>query len=105
MQEGRPIAFLSRAIKGKNANLSTYEKELLALVLSVQKWRPYLLGHCFMIRTYQQSLKFLLEQRNGTPTQQRWLSKLLGYDFEVEYRKGRERIRVQMHCPDDKRKE
>lgn len=90
MQEGRPIAYLSQALKGKALNLSTYEKELLALVLSVQKWRPYLLGHRFVVRTDQQSLKFLLEQRIGTPTQQRWLSKLLGYDFQVEYRKGKE---------------
>lgn len=52
--------------------------------------RPYLLGHRFTIRTDQQSLKYLLERKMGTPTQQRWLSKLLGYDFTVEYRKGRE---------------
>lgn len=44
MQEGRPIAFLSRALKGRTLDLSTYEKELLALVLAVQKLHPYLLG-------------------------------------------------------------
>lgn len=90
MQEGRPIAFLSQALKGKALDLSTYEKELLALVLSVKKWRPYLLGQRFTVRTDQKSLKYLLEQRNGTPTPQRWLSRLLGYDFRVEYRKGKE---------------
>lgn len=40
MQEGRPLAYLSQALKGKNLFLSTYEKEFLALVLAVQKWRP-----------------------------------------------------------------
>lgn len=49
MQEGRPTAYLSQALKGKNLDLSTYEKELLALVLPIQKWRPYLLGHRFTI--------------------------------------------------------
>ena len=34
------------------------------------------------------SLKFLLEQRIATPTQQKWLAKLLGYAFVVKYKKG-----------------
>lgn len=49
MQEGGPIAFLSQALKGRTLDFSTYE-ELLALVVSVQKWRPYLLGHKFIVR-------------------------------------------------------
>lgn len=36
------------------------------------------------------SLKFLLELHVGTPLQQRWLSKLLGYDFIVEYKSGKD---------------
>lgn len=43
-----------------------------------------------MIRTYQQSLKFILEQRIVTPAQQKWIMKLLGYSFLVEYKKGKE---------------
>jgi hypothetical protein len=67
--------------------LSTYEKELFALVCAVRKWRPYLFGQTFKIRTDNQSLKFLLEQKDGTSTQQKWLTKLLGYDFMIEYMK------------------
>ena len=89
MQEGRPIAYLSQALKGKNLLLSTYEKEFLALVLAIQKWRHYLLGHRFLVRTDQQALKHLLEQKVGTPFQQRWVTKLLGFDFCVEYRSGK----------------
>jgi hypothetical protein len=59
-------------------------------VTTVKKWRPYLLGHFFTIKTDHQSLKFLLEQKIGTPMQQRWASKLLGYEFVVEYKKGQE---------------
>eukprot|EP00268_Persea_americana_P050645 TRINITY_DN5521_c0_g1_i1.p1 TRINITY_DN5521_c0_g1~~TRINITY_DN5521_c0_g1_i1.p1 ORF type:complete len:370 (-),score=44.37 TRINITY_DN5521_c0_g1_i1:2500-3609(-) len=44
MQDHRPIAFFSQALQGKNLNLSTYEKEILSLVLAILKWRPYLLG-------------------------------------------------------------
>uniref|UniRef100_A0A2N9GVS5 Integrase catalytic domain-containing protein n=1 Tax=Fagus sylvatica TaxID=28930 RepID=A0A2N9GVS5_FAGSY len=90
MQDGRPLAYYSQALKGKNLFLSTYEKELLALVLSVKKWRPYLFATIFTIKTDQQSLKHILEQRVGTPMQQKWISKLLGYHFVVEYKQGKE---------------
>lgn len=59
---------------------------------AVKKWRPYLLGRTFVIKTDHQSLKFLLEQKIGTPSQQKWISKLLGYDFIIEYKKGKENV-------------
>ena len=51
MQEQRPIAFHSQALKGRALALSTYEKEFLALVTVVKKWRPYLVGNAFIIKT------------------------------------------------------
>nr|GEW78220.1 retrotransposon protein, putative, unclassified [Tanacetum cinerariifolium] len=42
MQQGQPIAFLSKGLSKKNQMLSTYEKELLAVVMAINKWRPYL---------------------------------------------------------------
>ncbi len=41
-----------------------------------------------MVRTDHQALKFLLEQKVSTVAQQCWLSKLLGYDFDNEFKKG-----------------
>ena len=78
MQASRPIAFHSQALKGKSIHLSTYEKELLGLAKAVKKWRPYLLGKPFVIKTDHQSLKHLLEQSIGTPMQQKLITKLLG---------------------------
>lgn len=89
IQEGQPLAYFSQALKGMNLTLSTYEKELQALVMAVRKWRHYLLGQSFKVRTDQQALKYLLEQRVGTPSQQKWISKLLGYDFTIEYKSGK----------------
>jgi hypothetical protein len=90
MQNGRPLAYLSQALKGKSLFISTYEKELLSLVMAVWKWRHYLLGQSFVVRTDQQALKYLLEQRVGTAAHKKWVSKLQGYDFMVEYKRGRE---------------
>jgi len=90
MQDNHPIAFFSQALKGRALLLSTYDKELLSLVSAVQKWRPYLLGRPFKVHIDQQALKYLLEQRVATVPQQRWISKLMGYDFIIEYKKGNE---------------
>lgn len=51
MQKGQYIAYLSHALKGKNLNLFTYEKELLSLVMAVRKWWQHLLGQSFKVRT------------------------------------------------------
>ena len=58
----------------------------------VHKWRPYLVGKPFLVRTDQQSLKYILEQKIGTPAQQKWITKLLGYAFMVEYKRGKENV-------------
>ncbi|XP_041009333.1 uncharacterized protein LOC121253378 [Juglans microcarpa x Juglans regia] len=89
MQDKKPIAYLSQGLKGRSLSLSTYEKELLALVMTIRKLRHYLLGQHFKVRTNQQALKYLQEQRVGIPAQQKWVSKLLGYDFSVEYKSGK----------------
>ncbi|KAA0054138.1 Transposon Ty3-I Gag-Pol polyprotein [Cucumis melo var. makuwa] len=67
-----------------------YERELMAVVLAVQRWRPYLLGARFVVKTDQKSPKFLLEQRAIQPQYQKWVAKLLGYSFEVIYKPGLE---------------
>ncbi|KAL3509375.1 hypothetical protein ACH5RR_028776 [Cinchona calisaya] len=94
MQLGRPLAFLSQALGPRNKELSIYEKELLSLITAVRKWRHYLLGNHLIIRTEHQSLKYLIEQRISIPFQQRWLTKLLGLDYEIQYKKGKENVVV-----------
>lgn len=92
MQQGRPLAFLSKSLTPRQQALSTYEKELLAIVMATQKWQYYLQGHHFVIKTDHQSLKYLLEQRLSTIFQQKWLAKLMGLDYEICYKKGKENI-------------
>lgn len=88
IQGQQPMAYYSQVL-GPQARLkSIYEKELMAIVFAVLKWRPYLLGRRFIVRTDQQSLKFLLEQRIVGTEYQKWLTKLMGYDFDIQYRSG-----------------
>ncbi|KAL6322877.1 hypothetical protein AAG906_020920 [Vitis piasezkii] len=76
-QQNQPVAYFSEALKGSALALSTYEKEMLAIIKAIKKWRPYLLGKPFTVRTDHKSLK-------------RWLPKLLGYDYKIEYKRGPE---------------
>ncbi|XP_073360196.1 uncharacterized protein [Aegilops tauschii subsp. strangulata] len=57
MQEGHPLAYVSKALGPKNRALSVYEKEYLAILLAVDQWRPYLQFQQFSIRTDQKSLQ------------------------------------------------
>ncbi|KAL0320117.1 UNVERIFIED_CONTAM: putative mitochondrial protein [Sesamum radiatum] len=90
MQRGRPIAYLSKSLATKNVGLSTYEKEFLALLLVVTKWRHYIQGNHFIIKTNQKSFKHILDQRVDSIPQQKWVTKLLGLNYEVQYKKGNE---------------
>jgi hypothetical protein len=63
-----------------------YERELIGLVQVVRHWRSFLWGRPFMLRTDHFSLKFLLDQCLLTILQHQWASKLLNFDFTVEYK-------------------
>lgn len=88
-QEGHPIAFMSKALAQKHLAMCVYDKEMLAVVAAVEHWRPYLLGHHFKILTDHRTIEYFLKQRVTTPVQQKWLVKLLGYDYSIQYRAGR----------------
>jgi len=51
VQQGRPLAFLSHALAPMHLGLSIYEKELLEILVVVDKWRYYLEGGKFVIKT------------------------------------------------------
>lgn len=62
------------------------------MVYVVQKWEQYLSSNHFLIGTDQKSLKWLLQQKIYTPFQQFWLSKLIRFHYDIEYRRGKTNI-------------
>jgi hypothetical protein len=88
MQNGHPLAFLSKALGPKYRGLSTYEKEYMAILLALEQWRSYLQHAEFQIVTDHRSLVQLTEQRLHTPWQQKVFTKLIGLQYRIVYRCG-----------------
>lgn len=68
---------------------STVEKEALACVWAVERWRIYLWGRKFHLRTDHQALTVLLSSK-GTDRAgmriARWAARLLSFNYDVIYR-------------------
>jgi hypothetical protein len=59
MQEKRAIAFFSEKLSGPTLNYPVYDKELYALVRSLETWQHYLYPKEFVIHSDHKSLKHL----------------------------------------------
>jgi hypothetical protein len=68
--------------------LSIYEKEFLALLMAVERWRSYLQRGEFVIKTDHHSLCYLDDQTLQSPLQHKAMSRLMGLQFKIVYRKG-----------------
>ena len=95
MQDRHPLAYYSKILGIRARKKSIYEKELMAIVFAILKWKHYLLGRrLFRVKTNQKSLKHLLEQRELHGDYQNWLIKLMGFDFAIEYNPGKNNLVV-----------
>ncbi|KII75119.1 Transposon Ty3-G Gag-Pol polyprotein [Thelohanellus kitauei] len=87
-----PISFGSRILNRAERNYCTTDKEILAIIWSLKKFRPYLLGNKFVIRTDHNPLTYLSTFKDNHNRRARWLSILSEYDFDIEYIKGRDNV-------------
>lgn len=87
----RTVAFASRSLTAAERKYSTVEKEALACVWAVEKWRSYLWGRRFILRTDHQALTTLLATKGigwAGMRVARWSARLLCFTYNVEYRPG-----------------
>jgi hypothetical protein len=59
---------------------------------ALTKCRQYLVGSKFVVKTNQNSLKYFLEQKDLSERQQKWVTKVHAFDFDIEYVKGKKNI-------------
>ena len=86
------IAYGSHKFSKAQSNYSVTKRELLAVVLFVDKFSPYLLGRRFLIRTDHASLRWLLNFKNPSGILARWYEILSQFQFTIEHRPGAEHV-------------
>jgi hypothetical protein len=92
MQEGRVIAYASRALRPHELNYPTHDLELAAVVHALKIWRHYLMGNRCNIFTDHKSLKYIFTQSELNMRQRRWLELIKDYDLEVHYHPGKANV-------------
>jgi hypothetical protein len=76
MQNRHPLAYESQKIRGPKLLYNIYDKEMLAIMHALAKLRQYLVGASFVVKSYHNSLKYLLEHKDLNERQQKWVSKI-----------------------------
>ena len=90
------IAFLSRTMQLAEQNYEIYNKELLAIVEALTKWRQYLLNarEPFEVWTDHENLKYFREPHKLNGRQAQWYLKLQDYNFTLKYIPGKTNTKV-----------
>ena len=82
------IAYASKTLIGAQHNYATTEKELLAVVFAIDKFRSYLVGAKIIVYTDHAALKYLLTKKDAKPRLIRWILLLQEFDLEIKEKKG-----------------
>jgi hypothetical protein len=86
----RPVAYFSAKHSPAECNYEIYDKELLAIVKSLEEWRPELHGtqDPFEIVTDHKNLEYFTTTKSLNQRQARWAEFLSGFNFRITYRPG-----------------
>ena len=92
MQERRHVAYFSEKLSDPTLNYSVYDKELYALVRSLETSQHYLLPKEFVIHSNHESLKHLKGQLKLNKRHAKWIEFIESFLYIVKYKKGKENI-------------
>jgi hypothetical protein len=90
--EEKVIAYSSRSLTTAERKFSATEKECLAVLWTIEKWRPYLEGYHFTIHTDCSSLLWLHNLKDPQGRLGRWALRLQQYDYNMVHRKGKDNV-------------
>jgi RNase H-like domain found in reverse transcriptase len=89
------VAYFSPKHSASECNYEIYDKELLAIIKSLEEWRPELQGiqEPFEIITDHKNLQYFMTTKALNQRQVRWSEFLSGFNFRIVYRPGNKAVR------------
>ena len=82
------IYYASRTLDGAQVNYATMEKEFLAVVFALEKFRPYLINSKVIVFTDHATLKHLIKKSDSKPQLIWWTFLLQEFDLEIKDKAG-----------------
>ncbi|XP_074297120.1 uncharacterized protein LOC141627798 [Silene latifolia] len=82
------IQYASTMMNEAQRNYTTIEKEFLAVVFALEKFRPYILGAKVIIFMDHAALRHLVNKKESKPRLMRWVLLLSEFDVELKDKKG-----------------
>ncbi|KAL2249932.1 UNVERIFIED_CONTAM: Retrovirus-related Pol polyprotein from transposon 17.6 [Sesamum indicum] len=86
------IYYASRMLDSAQSNYTTTEKELLAIVFALEKFRHYLLGTKVVVYSDHAALRYLLSKKEAKPRLIRWILLLQEFNLTIKDKKGAENL-------------
>ena len=84
------ICYASKTLVEAQINYTTAEKELLAVVYTLERFQSYILESKFIIYTDHAEIKYLLSKKEAKPQMIRWVMLLQEFNLEIKDKKGSE---------------
>ncbi|RVW34153.1 Retrovirus-related Pol polyprotein from transposon 17.6 [Vitis vinifera] len=93
-EDGKPyvVYYASKTLNDAQKNYTTTEKELLAVVFALDKFRNYLLGTSIVIFTDHSALKYLLNKKDAKARLIRWILLLQEFNIQIKDKQGVENV-------------